>query len=124
MTQPGRFRYDSQTTYFYISDLGMHLRLFDKGADAFVSSLVDGRAVRGVEVSWLERHGWIRRANPFPMHCMSPNVFGGRTSGTWKFQITIDDPKVYTKPWQVKEQVSLMLNSDVIESACENNLGI
>src|SRR5262249_44891675 len=57
MTQPGRFRYDSQTTYFYISDLGMHLRLFDKGADAFVSSLVDGRAVRSVEVSWLDTMG-------------------------------------------------------------------
>src|SRR5262252_7419256 len=57
MTQPGRFRYDSQTTYFYISDLGMHLRIFDKGADAFVSSLVDGKAVRGVEVSWLDSTG-------------------------------------------------------------------
>jgi len=57
MTQPGRFRYDSQTTYFYISDLGMHLRLFDKGADAFVSSLVDGTAVRGVEISWLDTGG-------------------------------------------------------------------
>ena len=57
MTQPGRFRYDSQTTYFYISDLGMHLRVFDKGADAFVNSLVDGKAVRGVEVSWLDSTG-------------------------------------------------------------------
>src|SRR5439155_22996571 len=57
MTQPGRFRYDSQSTYFYISDLGMHLRVFDKGADAFVSSLVDGRAVRGVEISWLDAGG-------------------------------------------------------------------
>src|SRR5262245_22984320 len=34
MTQPGRFRYDSQTTYFYISDLGLHVRVFDKAADA------------------------------------------------------------------------------------------
>ena len=57
MTQPGRFRYDYQTTYFYVSDLGLHLRLFDKGADAFVSSLVDGRAVRGVEISWLDAKG-------------------------------------------------------------------
>src|SRR5262249_43178298 len=57
MTQPGRFRYDSQTTYFYVSDLGMHLRLFDKSADVFVSSLVDGRAVRGVEISWLDSQG-------------------------------------------------------------------
>ena len=57
MSQPGRFRYDFQTTYFYVSDLGLHLRLFDKGADAFVSSLVDGKAVRGVEVSWLDGKG-------------------------------------------------------------------
>jgi uncharacterized protein YfaS (alpha-2-macroglobulin family) len=59
MTQPGRFRYDSQATYFYISDLGMHLRLFDKNADAFVSSLVDGKAVRGVDISWLDAKGKI-----------------------------------------------------------------
>ena len=57
MSQPGRFRYDFQTTYFYVSDLGLHLRLFDKGADAFVSSLIDGKAVRGVEVSWLDSKG-------------------------------------------------------------------
>ena len=41
-----------------------------------------------------------------------------------EIQITIDDPKVYTKPWQVKEQVRLVPNSDVIEAACENNLDI
>ena len=33
------------------------------------------------------RHGWIRRANPRRMRCTSPNVFGGRTSGTWKFKL-------------------------------------
>jgi uncharacterized protein YfaS (alpha-2-macroglobulin family) len=57
MTQPGRFRYDSQATYFYISDLGMHLRVFDKAADTFVSSLVDGKGVRSVEISWLDASG-------------------------------------------------------------------
>jgi len=59
MTQPGRFRYDSQATYFYVSDLGMHLRVFDKSTDVFVSSLVDGRGVRGVEISWLDAAGKI-----------------------------------------------------------------
>jgi alpha-2-macroglobulin len=57
MSQPGRFRYDFQTTYFYISDLGLHLRLFDKSAETFVSSLADGRAVRGVEISWMDAKG-------------------------------------------------------------------
>ena len=28
---------------------------------------------------------------------------------------------VYTKPWQAKEQVRLMPDSDIFEAACENN---
>ena len=54
MSQPGRFRYDYQTTYFYVSDLGLHARLFDKSADAYVSSLTDGRAVARVEIAWID----------------------------------------------------------------------
>lgn len=59
MNQPGRFRYDFQATYFYVSDIGLHARLFDKSAEAFVSSLTDGKSVRGVEVSWLDGEGRI-----------------------------------------------------------------
>lgn len=59
MSQPGRFRYEFQTTYFYVSDIGLHARLFDKSADVFVSSLVDGKAVRSVEVSWLDDQGKV-----------------------------------------------------------------
>lgn len=59
MSQPGRFRYEFQTTYFYVSDLGLHVRLFDKGADTFVSSLVDGKAVSGVEMSWMDAQGKV-----------------------------------------------------------------
>ncbi|PYS45282.1 MAG: hypothetical protein DMG13_32485 [Acidobacteria bacterium] len=36
--------------------------------------------------------------------------------GHMEIQITIEDPKVYTKPWTVKEQVRLMPNTDVIET--------
>jgi uncharacterized protein YfaS (alpha-2-macroglobulin family) len=59
MSQPNRFRYEYQTTYFYVSDLGLHLRQFDKTADAFVSSLTDGKAAKGVEVSWLDEQGKV-----------------------------------------------------------------
>ena len=31
---------------------------------------------------------------------------------------------IYTKPWTVKEQACLRLNTDVIENACENNLDL
>ena len=59
MSEPGRFRYDYQTTYFYVSDLGLHARLFEKSADAYVSSLTDARAVQNVEISWLDEHGKV-----------------------------------------------------------------
>ncbi|WP_176057071.1 alpha-2-macroglobulin [Paraburkholderia sp. BCC1876] len=59
MSQPGRFRYEYQTTYYYVSDLGLHLRLFDHAAEAFVSSLTDGSAVSNVDITWLDRQGKV-----------------------------------------------------------------
>ncbi len=59
MTQPGRFRYEYQTTYFYVSDIGLHIRVFDKSADAYVSSLTNGKAISAVEVSWLDQQGKV-----------------------------------------------------------------
>ncbi len=59
MSQPGRFRYEYQTTYYYVSDLGLHLRLFDHAAEAFVSSLIDGGAVSGVDITWLDHQGKV-----------------------------------------------------------------
>ncbi|KAB2936987.1 MAG: alpha-2-macroglobulin family protein [Rhodocyclaceae bacterium] len=60
MSQPNRFRYDYQVTYFYVSDLGLHLRQYaDSGADAYVSSLSSGKAVSGVELSWLDAGGKV-----------------------------------------------------------------
>jgi hypothetical protein len=44
--------------------------------------------------------------------------------GHMEIQITIDDPKVYTKPWTVTEHVRVMPNAEVIENACENNLDL
>ncbi|MDR1890391.1 MAG: alpha-2-macroglobulin family protein [Zoogloeaceae bacterium] len=59
MNQPNRFRYDYQVTYFYTSNLGLHTRLFEKSADAYVSSLDKGTAVRNVDISWLDAQGKI-----------------------------------------------------------------
>ncbi|WP_313951188.1 MG2 domain-containing protein, partial [Accumulibacter sp.] len=58
MSRPNRFRGDYQTTYFYVSDLGLHLRQYGGGgADTYISSLTDGKARSGVEVSWIDRRG-------------------------------------------------------------------
>ncbi len=60
MSQPNRFRHDYQVSYFYVSDLGLHVRQYaNRGADAFISSLTDGQAVSGVEVRWLGADGAV-----------------------------------------------------------------
>ena len=58
MSQPNRFRHDFQTTYFYVSDLGLHVRQYaGQGADAFVSSLASAKGVSGVEIAWIGADG-------------------------------------------------------------------
>ena len=60
MSEPNRFRQHYQTTYFYVSDLGLHVRQYaGQGADAFVSSLTSGKAVAGVEINWLSAEGKV-----------------------------------------------------------------
>src|ERR1700730_14453757 len=40
-------------------------------------------------------------------------------------QITIDDPKAYTRPWSVTEEVHLLTNTELLEFICnENNLDL
>ena len=53
MSQPNRFRGEYQTTYYYVSDFGLHVRQYaGKGADAFASSLTNGKGEAGVEPTW------------------------------------------------------------------------
>jgi hypothetical protein len=41
--------------------------------------------------------------------------------GTLQIDVTIDDPKAYTKPWNVKLSWSLQPDIELIESICEEN---
>ncbi|MDY7579022.1 alpha-2-macroglobulin [Herbaspirillum sp. RTI4] len=59
MSQPGRFGSEYQTTYFYVSDIGLSLRMFPASADALVSSLSNGKAISGVQISWVDRQGKV-----------------------------------------------------------------
>ena len=40
--------------------------------------------------------------------------------GTLEIEITVDDPKAYTKPWTVKMTQRAMLDTDLIEFICED----
>jgi hypothetical protein len=39
-------------------------------------------------------------------------------------EITIDDAKAYAKPWRARVPVSLLADSDLIETFCENEKDI
>jgi hypothetical protein len=41
--------------------------------------------------------------------------------GNMEIQVTVDDPKAYTKPWTVKVHHRIMLDTDLIEFVCQEN---
>src|SRR5262250_2145326 len=79
--------------------------------------VVDTRGFNGK--TWLDQAG-----KPTSEALHVTERFKRTDFGHMSIQITIDDPKMYTKPWTVTEQVRLMPNTDVIENACENNLDL
>ena len=47
--------------------------------------------------------------------------FTRRSVGEIEIRITIDDPKAYTKPWTVTENVKLLVDSELLEFVCNEN---
>jgi len=47
--------------------------------------------------------------------------FGRPDFGHLEIEITVEDPKAYTKPWTVKINQRIMLNTDLIEFICDEN---
>lgn len=47
--------------------------------------------------------------------------FHRRDFGHMEIQFTIDDPKVYKKPWSFKEDVHLLPDTELLEYICEEN---
>jgi hypothetical protein len=41
--------------------------------------------------------------------------------GNLEVELTVDDPKAYTKPWTVQFKLSLVLNTDLLEYICNEN---
>ncbi|PWU03564.1 MAG: hypothetical protein C5B51_18675 [Terriglobia bacterium] len=44
--------------------------------------------------------------------------------GHMSLEITIDDPKAYTRMWKVKESPRLLPDTELLEAVCENNLDL
>ena len=47
--------------------------------------------------------------------------FVGATLGHMDIDITIDDPKAYTKPWNVTQRLALQPDAELIEYICNEN---
>jgi uncharacterized protein YfaS (alpha-2-macroglobulin family) len=57
MNTPGRFGWDFQVTYFYVTDIGLHVRRHAEQTDVFTTSLKSGEALRGIELTLIDENG-------------------------------------------------------------------
>ena len=77
--------------------------------DTFV---VETRNFRDGE--WLDVRG-----SPLTDAAKVTEKFRRPTYGTLEIEITVDDPKAYTKPWTVRINQRVMLDTELIEFICE-----
>ena len=76
--------------------------------------VVDTRGFNGK--AWLDQLG---RPTTEALHVIER--FRRRDFGHLEIQITIDDPKAYRRPWNVTEEVNLVLGTDMMEFICNEN---
>lgn len=65
---------------------------------------------------WMDTNG-----HPITEAARITERFHRKNFGHMDIQITIDDPKAYTKPWTITENPSLLVDTDLLESVCEEN---
>ena len=41
--------------------------------------------------------------------------------GNLEIEVTVDDPKAYTKPWSIKVNQTIALDTDMLEFVCKEN---
>ncbi|MCP5142529.1 MAG: alpha-2-macroglobulin family protein [Chromatiales bacterium] len=57
MSRPGQYEYSYQTAYFFVSDLGLHTRVYPHSIGVYLSSLGDANPVSGVSVQVFDEKG-------------------------------------------------------------------
>ena len=76
--------------------------------------VVDTRGFNGK--AWIDQLG---KPSTDALHVIER--FHRKDFGHMDIQITIDDPKAYTKPWTVTEQMRLLPDTDLMEAICNEN---
>lgn len=73
-----------------------------------------------VETTGFQDQGWLDMAgHPGSEDLHVFEGFTRRDLGHMDLQITINDPKTYTKPWTVNAKIHLLPDDELIESICE-----
>jgi hypothetical protein len=75
--------------------------------------VVDSRGFN--DLTWLDDAG-----HPHTEAMRTVERFLRRDFGHLEIQLTIDDPKAYTRPWTLTMQFQLMPDTELIEDVCEN----
>lgn len=65
---------------------------------------------------WLDRNG-----SPMTDAAKVTEKFHRLNYGNMQIEVTVDDPKAYTKPWTVVLNQYIMLNTDLLENVCLDN---
>ena len=74
-----------------------------------------------VETTGFLDGGWLDvRGSPLTDAAKVTEKFRRPNYGTLEIDITVDDPKAYTKPWTVRVNHRIMLDTELIEFICED----
>jgi hypothetical protein len=75
-----------------------------------------------VETNNLKDDGWLDvRGSPFTDQARITERFRRVTFGRLEIDITIDDPKAYTKPFTVRVNQEILVDGEMIEFICNEN---
>ena len=75
-----------------------------------------------VHTSHFRDGGWLDvNGSPLTDAARMTERFTRRTYGSLEIEITVDDPKAYTRPWSVTVNHDVMLDTDLIEFVCLEN---
>ncbi len=75
-----------------------------------------------VETAGFREGQWLDRAgSPLTEAAKMTEKFRRPNFGTLEIELTVDDPKAYTKPWTIQLTHSILLNTELLDYICSEN---
>lgn len=75
-----------------------------------------------VETAGFRDHIWLdATGNPMTDRAKLTEKFRRKDFGHLEIELTVDDPKAYTKPWTVKLNQAIKLDTDLLDFVCADN---